>query len=85
LTLKDEDFNSATLCMDSSYSLFSGDCLTHTVVTVLHMCNFFRTKDADVIMYHFGSHALAPSTSAFCLKLETYFRMAGIKYSVCSR
>ena len=38
-----------------------------------------QDKDA-ILMYHFPRATTIPSPSPFALKLETYFRMADVKY-----
>nr|CAB3267118.1 transmembrane protein 87A-like [Phallusia mammillata] len=40
----------------------------------------FKSPDADVTVFQFPKSMLIPSTSAFCLKLETFLRMANITY-----
>ncbi|CAH2103846.1 unnamed protein product [Euphydryas editha] len=48
----------------------------------VHKVNF--EKDV-VYMYQFPRTPLLPSTSPYCLKVETWLRLAGIKYEVCAR
>ena len=38
----------------------------------------------SVMLYKFGPVMGLPDPSPFCFKLETYLRMAGIKYTVAS-
>lgn len=45
----------------------------------VHKINF----EPDIVyLYQFSRTPLLPSTSPYCLKVETWFRMAGIKYEV---
>ena len=37
-----------------------------------------------VVLHQFPRGKITPSASPFCLKLETYLRMAGIQYEVIS-
>lgn len=45
----------------------------------VHRANF--EKDV-VYLYQFSRTPVVPSVSPFCLKVETYLRLAGIKYEV---
>lgn len=45
----------------------------------VHKANF--EKDV-VYLYQFSRTPLLPSTSPYCLKVETWLRLAGIKYEV---
>lgn len=47
----------------------------------VHKINF--EKDV-VYLYQFSRTPLLPSTSPYCLKVETWLRLAGIKYEVRS-
>lgn len=47
----------------------------------VHKINF--EKDV-VYLYQFSRTPLLPSTSPYCLKVETWLRLAGIKYEVSS-
>lgn len=48
----------------------------------VHKANF--EKDI-VYLYQFSRTPLLPSTSPYCLKVETWLRLAGIKYEVRAR
>lgn len=45
----------------------------------VHKANFQQDL---VYLYQFARTPLLPSTSPFCLKVETWLRLAGIKYEV---
>lgn len=47
-----------------------------------HKANF--EKDI-VYLYQFSRTPLLPSTSPYCLKVETWLRLAGVKYEVSDR
>ncbi|XP_055385588.1 failed axon connections-like [Condylostylus longicornis] len=47
----------------------------------VHKTNF----EKDVIyLYQFSRTPLLPSLSPYCLKVETWLRLAGLKYEVCT-
>lgn len=48
-------------------------------------CNVHKTNfEKDVIyLYQFSRTPLLPSLSPYCLKVETWLRLAGLKYEVC--
>lgn len=48
----------------------------------VHKLNF--EKDV-VYLYQFSRTALLPSLSPYCLKVETWLRLAGLKYEVSAR
>lgn len=48
----------------------------------VHKANF--EKDV-VYLYQFSRTPLLPSTSPYCLKVETWLRLAGIKYEVSEK
>lgn len=48
---------------------------------VVHRSNY--EKDT-VYLYQFSRTPLLPSLSPYCLKVETWLRLAGIKYEVCT-
>lgn len=47
---------------------------------VVHKANF--EKDV-VYLYQFSRTPVLPSMSPYCLKVETWLRLAGVKYEVC--
>lgn len=47
---------------------------------VVHKTNY--EKDV-VYLYQFSRTPLLPSLSPYCLKVETWLRLAGVKYEVC--
>lgn len=50
-------------------------------------CNVHKTNfEKDMIyLYQFSRTPLLPSLSPYCLKVETWLRLAGLKYEVCVR
>lgn len=49
---------------------------------VVHKSNF----DKDVVyLYQFSRTPVLPSMSPYCLKVETWLRLAGVKYEVCEK
>lgn len=49
-------------------------------------CNVHKTNfEKDMIyLYQFSRTPLLPSLSPYCLKVETWLRLAGLKYEVCT-
>ena len=79
------------LVLPSGKILKIAGSITAFTLTVGLLKLYFRRKKAQkvkaypndvVILHHFPPHHNVPSMSPFCLKVETWLRMASIKYEV---